>query len=86
MSLEAQQVSIRAHCVSQDIELVDLVVDEGASAKSLDRPGLQRALAMLTSGTAQALVIVKLDRLTLFVIGLGFSRSLLLALTLSLYL
>jgi site-specific DNA recombinase len=72
VSLEAQQVRIRAHCVSQDIELVDLVFDEGASAKSLDRPGLQRALAMLTSGTAQALVIVKLDRLTRSVKDLGF--------------
>ena len=72
VSLEAQQVRIRAHCVSQDIDLIDLVIDEGASAKSLDRPGLKRALALLTSGAAQALVIVKLDRLTRSVKDLGF--------------
>ncbi len=72
VSLEAQQVRIRAHCVSQDIDLIDLVIDEGASAKLLDRPGLKRALALLTSDTAQALVIVKLDRLTRSVKDLGF--------------
>ena len=37
VSLEAQQVRIRAHCVSQDIELIDIVIDEGFSAKSLER-------------------------------------------------
>ena len=37
VSLESQQVRIRAHCVSQDIDLIDLVIDEEASAKSLDR-------------------------------------------------
>jgi superfamily II DNA or RNA helicase len=36
----------------------------GKSAKSLDRPGLKRALGMLKRGEAAALLVVKLDRLT----------------------
>ena len=72
VSLEAQQVRIRAHCVSQDIELIDIVIDEGFSAKSLERPGIKRALAMLTSNQANAIVVVKLDRLTRSVKDLGY--------------
>lgn len=36
VSLDAPQVRIRAHCVSQDIDLVALVIDDGylASARS----------------------------------------------------
>ena len=72
VSLDAQQVRIRAHCVSQEIELIDIVIDEGFSAKSLDRPGIKRALAMLTSNQANAIVVVKLDRLTRSVKDLGY--------------
>lgn len=72
VSLEAQKVRIRAHCVSQEIELVDIVIDEGFSAKSLERPGIKRALAMLTSNQANAIVVVKLDRLTRSVKDLGY--------------
>ena len=72
VSLEAQQVRIRAHCVSQDIELVDIVIDEGFSAKSLERPGIKRALAMLSGNQANAIVVVKLDRLTRSVKDLGY--------------
>ena len=45
--------------------------DAGESAKSLDRPGLQRALGMLKAGEAEALLVVKLDRLTRSVVDLG---------------
>lgn len=71
VSLDAQHVRIRAHCVSQQIELVDIIADEGYSAKSLERPGIQRALAMLRGGHADAIVVVKLDRLTRSVKDLG---------------
>jgi hypothetical protein len=47
--------SFGAHCVSQDIDSIDLVIEERASAKSLDRPGLKRALDLLTSGDTTAL-------------------------------
>ena len=72
VSLDAQHVRIRAHCVSQDIELVEIVCDDGYSAKSLDRPGIKRALQMLEAKQADAIVVVKLDRLTRSVKDLGY--------------
>lgn len=40
------------------------LVDEGVSAKTLNRPAMTEALAMLAAGEAGALVVTKLDRLT----------------------
>ena len=40
------------------------VEDAGYSAKNLDRPGVQAALAALAQGEADALVVAKLDRLS----------------------
>src|SRR5262245_50791748 len=71
VSLEAQQAKIRAYAELYGLELVDVIVDAGFSAKTLDRPGLSRALAMLRSGEAGALLVVKLDRLTRSVRDLG---------------
>ena len=39
-------------------------VDAGVSAKTLQRPALQRALGALKAGKGDALLLVKLDRLT----------------------
>jgi site-specific DNA recombinase len=70
VSLEAQEAKVRAYAQLYDLELVEVVVDAGASAKTLQRPGLERALAML-GGVADALLVVKLDRLTRSVADLG---------------
>jgi site-specific DNA recombinase len=64
VSLEAQTAKIRAYCALYDLTLVDVVVDAGVSAKTLNRPGLTSALASLKSGRADGLVISKLDRLS----------------------
>lgn len=50
------------------------VVDDGYSAKNLDRPGVRRALEMLAAGEATALVSSKLDRLSRSVVD--FSQTL----------
>lgn len=71
VSMDAQRSRLRAHCQAQDITLVDIVTDDGYSAKSLDRPGLRQALGMLTAGQAEAIIVVKLDRLTRSVKDLG---------------
>ena len=63
-SLEAQRAKLEAYCDLYDLDLVEVIVDAGESAKSLKRPGLQRALAMLRNGDADGLLITKLDRLT----------------------
>lgn len=64
ISLQAQEAKLRAYSDLYDLEVVKVVSDAGVSAKSLKRPGLQEALALLESGEAAALVVVKLDRLT----------------------
>ena len=71
VSLDAQRTKIRAYAVAMDLELVDVCEDAGLSAKSLARPGLASALAMLEGGKASGLVVVKLDRLTRSVRDLG---------------
>jgi DNA invertase Pin-like site-specific DNA recombinase len=71
VSLEAQEAKIRSYAALYDLDLVDVIVDAGVSAKTLDRPGLVRALDMLRSGHARALLVVKLDRLTRSVRDLG---------------
>src|SRR3954466_3192287 len=64
VSLDAQRERVAGYARLYDVELVDVVVDAGLSAKSLEREGLQRALAMLRAGAADALLVTKLDRLT----------------------
>jgi len=71
VSLDAQRAKLRAHCAAHDLELLSVEADEGLSAKTLDRPGLQRALAMLREHQADALLVPKLDRLTRRVVDLG---------------
>ena len=71
VSLDAQRTKLEAYAALYDLELVEVIVDAGGSAKTLDRPGLQRALAMLDKGQAEALLVAKLDRLTRSVKDLG---------------
>ena len=52
VSLEAQQVKLAAYASLYDLALVEVIVDAGVSAKSFNRPGLQRALSMLRKGKA----------------------------------
>lgn len=68
-SLSAQVAALEAHAVAQGAELV-AVVTEVASARTLERPELARALELARARGA-ALVVVKLDRLTRSVRDLG---------------
>jgi DNA invertase Pin-like site-specific DNA recombinase len=63
ITLEAQQGKLAAYAALYELEIVETIT-EAESAKSLNRPGLQRALAMLRAGEADGLAVVKLDRLT----------------------
>lgn len=64
VSLSNQQEKIRAYASLRDMELVEIITDAGLSAKNMNRAGLQKALEMLASGAANALIVYKLDRLT----------------------
>src|SRR6266542_4978163 len=64
VSIDAQQTKIRAMAVVQGAELVDVIIDAGESAKSLQRPGMARLLALVDARAIYTVIIAKLDRLT----------------------
>jgi len=64
VSLDAQAEKIRAMAVVHNAELLDIIVDGGESAKSLNRPGMARLLALVDAGEVDRVSIAKLDRLT----------------------
>jgi site-specific DNA recombinase len=63
VSLPAQSEKIRAMAVVHGGELIDIIVD-AESAKSLNRPGMTRLLALVDSGDVKAVIVAKLDPLT----------------------
>jgi site-specific DNA recombinase len=71
VSLDAQRAKLDAYAALYDLELIEVIVDAGVSAKSFHRPGLQRAFSLLRKGKAAALLVAKLDRLTRSMRDLG---------------
>ena len=63
-SLAAQRDKITKYAELYELDLVAIVEDDGQSASSLDRPGIQDCLTRLRSGAVCGLVVAKLDRLT----------------------
>jgi site-specific DNA recombinase len=66
VSLDAQAQKIRAYCKGNGCQCVEVVRDDGYSAKDLKRPGLQRILAEFPAKARRfdGIVVAKLDRLT----------------------
>ena len=64
VSIEAQAAKIRAMAVVQGVDLLDVIIDAGESAKSLQRPGMARLLALVDARAVETVIIAKLDRLT----------------------
>ncbi|MDF1510535.1 recombinase family protein [Robertmurraya sp. DFI.2.37] len=69
-SLSAQKERLNAFAFSQGWEIVQYYVDEGISAKDMDRPELQRMLKGVKEGLFDIVLVYKLDRLTRSVIDL----------------
>ena len=63
VSLEGQAAKIRAMAVVQGAEIIELIVDGGESAKSMNRPGLRQVLALVEARKVDAVIVAKLDRL-----------------------
>jgi DNA invertase Pin-like site-specific DNA recombinase len=61
--LDAQQTALRAEADRRGWAL-EFVVEDGLSAKDLNRPALMAALARLDMGEADVLMVSKLDRLS----------------------
>jgi site-specific DNA recombinase len=69
-SIVAQRAQLEAYCSAFGYELVGVESDAGFSAGNIERLGLQTALARLQRNEADALLVVKLDRLTRNVVDL----------------
>src|ERR1017187_7028503 len=68
VSLEAQIEEIRAMATVHDVELLDVLVDTGESAKHLDRPGMVRILEMVQSRAIGMAIVAKSRTLALNVL------------------
>lgn len=62
ISLENQKAKIKAYAELNELDLIEVIADEGLSAKNLNRPGIQRILEMARNREIGALVVYKLDR------------------------
>lgn len=62
LSLEAQAERMRALAASRGQEVE--IIPDAASAKDMDRPGLQRILSLVRANEIATVVVYKLDRLT----------------------
>ncbi len=64
VSLDMQRDKIEQYCELHDLELVQLLVEDGESGKDLERPKVQELLRQMRAGAVDAVVVYKLDRLT----------------------
>lgn len=64
VSLDNQEHKIRAYAELKDMELVEMIVEEGKSGKTLNRPGLQKLINLVQTKQVDAVICYKLDRLT----------------------
>jgi site-specific DNA recombinase len=64
VSLATQREKLNGYAKLYDLDLIAVIEDAGESGKTLNRPGLQEALAMIRRGEAGGLLIAKLDRLS----------------------
>jgi DNA invertase Pin-like site-specific DNA recombinase len=63
-SLEVQVEKVRAMAVVQGVDLSEVIVDRGESAKNLDRPGMAHLLDLVNRKAIDRVIVAKLDRLT----------------------
>ena len=64
LSLPAQKAKIQAFATFKDLNLVEIISDEGLSGKDIDRPGLERLIELVSTKEAEAVIVYKLDRLS----------------------
>lgn len=69
-SIPAQRNRLEAYALSQGWEIAQYYVDEGISAKDLNRPELKRLLKGVEAGLFDCVLVYRLDRLTRSVLDL----------------
>lgn len=63
-SISAQKQKLQSFCASQDWHIVGFYVDEGVSAKDMNRPELNKMMKAIKSGEVECVLVYRLDRLT----------------------
>ncbi|GGJ76220.1 site-specific DNA recombinase [Anoxybacillus voinovskiensis] len=69
-SIPAQRERLRAFCASQGWEIVQEYIEEGWSAKDLERPQMRQLLKDIKKGNIDIILVYRLDRLTRSVLDL----------------
>lgn len=69
-SISAQKKKLEAYCLSQGWEPIGFYVDDGYSAKDLNRPEMKRLLKHVKDGIIDCVLVYRLDRLTRSVLDL----------------
>lgn len=64
VSLDNQEHKIRAYAELKDMELVEMIVEEGKSGKTMNRQGLQKIINLINKKQIDGVICYKLDRLT----------------------
>lgn len=69
-SISAQIEKLEAYCISQGWRIVERFVDDGYSAKDLNRPQFATMMETIEQGNIDVLLVYRLDRLTRSVLDL----------------
>ncbi|UPO88306.1 recombinase family protein [Niallia sp. Man26] len=69
-SIAAQIERLEAYCVSQEWSLIDTFIDDGYSAKDLNRPQFKEMMNRIKNENIDVLLVYRLDRLTRSVLDL----------------
>lgn len=76
-SIPAQITKITAQAVVKGLDVIEIIPDSDASAKSLNRPGMNRLMELIERGQVSTIIIAKLDRLTRSIIDFAVLLKLL---------
>lgn len=71
LGIDAQDAEIRRQVELRGWKLVGILRDEGHTAKTLERPGLQQALERIAARKADGIIVAKLDRLSRSTVDFG---------------
>ena len=64
ISLEVQEDKLRKYTELHNLNLVEVIKDEGKSGKDLNRDGIQKVISLCRDRLVNHLVVYKMDRLT----------------------
>jgi len=64
VSLKAQEDKIKKYADLHNLDLVEVIRDEGKSGKDLNREGIQKVITLCKDRSVDHLVVYKMDRLT----------------------